>query len=245
LKSTFNRKQREFEEREQLFIRIADHILSKDGDAELNMDKLATNSEYSKGTVYKHFSCKEDLLTAIYYEKFHVLFRLFKKVMAIPMSTRDRQIGIHVAHSLFDYRYFSESARLMSPNTTSMQGKISPRRKVKLEELQMEFQNLLLNLIQEGIDVGDIQLPVGITADMVALANQAFSFGMITMMYGSCKTPESYESFMYIHLVSVSRLLDGYNWRPCSEECDLKKVVRKVEEALKDDFDELLDCGAT
>jgi AcrR family transcriptional regulator len=245
LKSTHDRKQREFEEREQLLIRIADHILSKDGEAELNMDKLVASSEYSKGTVYKHFNCKEDLLTAIYYEKFHVLFRLFKKVLDIPMSTRDRQLGIHVAHSLFDNRYFNESARLMAPNTTAMQGKISSKRKVKLEELQLKFQTMLLTLIQEAMDVGDLQLPSGITADMVALANQAFSFGMITMMYGSCKTPESFDSFMYIHMESVSRLLDGYNWRPYSEECDPKSIVRIVEEALKEDFDELLNHGTT
>lgn len=247
MKTTNNRKQREFEEREQLLIRIADHILNTAGEAELNMDRLASNSEYSKGTLYKHFSCREDLLTAIYYEKFQILFRLFKKVIALPMSTRDRKLGIHVAHSLFDYRYFNESARLMAPNSVAMQEKISPTRKKKLEQLQFDFQQLLLGLIQEGIDKGDLQLPRGINADMVALANQAFSFGMITMMYGSCKNPESFEFFMNIHLESVSRLLDGYNWRPFTEDdnYNYKSVIRKVEEALKDDFDELLNEAET
>jgi AcrR family transcriptional regulator len=240
LKSTHNRKQREFEEREQLLIRIADDIMNTNGEAELNMDKLVASSEYSKGTVYKHFSCKEDLLTAIYYEKFNVLFRLFKKVTVIPMSTRARQLGIHVAHSLFDHRYFNESARLMLPNTTAMQGKISPSRKAKLEELQLNFQLVLLDLIQEGIDVGDLQLPSGITSEMVALANQALSFGMMTMMYGRCKDTASFDSFMYLHLEGASRLLDGFNWSPFSEDCDYKSIVAKVEEVLKDDFDNLL-----
>jgi AcrR family transcriptional regulator len=44
------------------------------------MDILVARCEYSKGTVYKHFSCKEDLLCAI--EKFKVLYRLFQKVAA-------------------------------------------------------------------------------------------------------------------------------------------------------------------
>ncbi|NHN31383.1 TetR/AcrR family transcriptional regulator [Paenibacillus agricola] len=241
MKITHNRKQREFEEREQLLIRLADQILSKDGEAELNMDKLVASSEYSKGTVYKHFGCKEDLLTGIYYEKFLILFRLFQKVIDLPLTTRDRQLGIHVAHSLFDYRYFHESARLMAPNTAAMQGKISASRKVKLEQLQLDLQKLLLALIQEAVDQGDLKLPVGISADMVALANQAFSFGMITMMYGSCKTPESYRAFMYAHLESASRLLDGYRWHPISGDCDYRGVVEKVEEALKEDFEELLN----
>lgn len=245
LKTTHNRKQREYEAREQLLIRIADNILSKDGEVELNMDKIASKSEYSKGTLYKHFGCKEDLLTAIYYEKFQVLFGLFKKVMVMPMSTRDRQLGIHVAHNLFDYHYFNESTRLMIPNTAAMQGKISPMRKKKLEQLQFDFQKLLLDLVQEGIDKDDLQLPQGISADMVVLANQAFSFGMITMMYGSCKTPESFESSMYTHLVSVSMLLDGFNWRPFTEGSNLKSIVKIVEEALKKDFDELLGQGTT
>jgi AcrR family transcriptional regulator len=246
LLSTQDRKKREFEEREQLLVKIADDILSTQGELALTMDKLVAYSEYSKGTVYNHFSCKEDLLSAIYYEKFKILFRLFKKVAAMPLPSRERELGLHVAHSLFDHRYFQESARLMAPNTSGMQEKVSPHRRVMLQELQQKFQKVLLDLIQEGIDEGDLRLPSGLTADMVAVANQALSFGMMTVMYGSCTGPDhqDLELFLYAHLEAASRLLDGYNWRPYSDACDYKSIVAKVEETLRDDFETLLTANS-
>ena len=161
---TLNRKKkREFEEREQALISIADKILSKGGEAVLTMDNLIAHTEYSKGTVYKHFKSKDDLLAAIYFQKFQVLLRIFSKVVSLPLPTRERELGLHVAHSLFDRRYFRESARLMAPNTKAMLEKVSPQRRDKLEALHQKFQELLLEpLIQEAVDSGGPEADAGL-----------------------------------------------------------------------------------
>lgn len=242
LSSTQSRKIREFEAREKLFIKIAVHLFDKNGEAALTMDSLIAHCEYSKGTVYKHFGSKQDLLAAIYLEKFKVLHRLFSKVVALPLSSRERQLGLHAAHSLFDSRYFNESARLMDINTSRMQEKMSSRYKIELEGLQQNFQKLLLDLIQEGIDAGDLRLPSGVTADMLAFANQGLSFGILAMTYGQCTEPddEEWAPFLHMHLATAARLLDGYNWRPYSDAGDLTTIIVKVKDALKMDFAVLL-----
>src|SRR5277367_6090373 len=63
--STLTRKQREVHQRELMLLDVARKMLVEDGYAGLKLDRLAEATEYSKGTVYQHFSTKEDLVTAL------------------------------------------------------------------------------------------------------------------------------------------------------------------------------------
>ena len=63
--STLTRKQREVHQRELMLLDVARKMLIENGYAGLNMDRLAEATEYGKGTVYQHFSTKEDLVTAL------------------------------------------------------------------------------------------------------------------------------------------------------------------------------------
>ena len=57
-----NRKQRERIEREQLILDAARNIINQEGWEHLTMERVAAAVEYSKGTVYNHFSSKEDVV---------------------------------------------------------------------------------------------------------------------------------------------------------------------------------------
>ncbi|MDH4361855.1 MAG: TetR/AcrR family transcriptional regulator, partial [Nitrospirota bacterium] len=56
------RKKREYTQRESLIIDAARKLLLDRGYLDLNMDQIADVTEYSKGTIYQHFSCKEEIL---------------------------------------------------------------------------------------------------------------------------------------------------------------------------------------
>ncbi len=59
------RKQREIRQREAYLLDVARKMLMEHGFSGLSMDRLAEATEYSKGTVYQHFSTKEDLVAAL------------------------------------------------------------------------------------------------------------------------------------------------------------------------------------
>ncbi|MDA7950753.1 MAG: TetR/AcrR family transcriptional regulator, partial [Pirellulaceae bacterium] len=59
------RRQREFQQREDQILLSARKILANQGYLGLNMDKIADEIEYAKGTVYQHFSCKEEIIIAL------------------------------------------------------------------------------------------------------------------------------------------------------------------------------------
>jgi len=51
-----SRKQREIATREQLILDTAQNILHEQGYSHLTMERIAEATEYSKGTIYYHFS---------------------------------------------------------------------------------------------------------------------------------------------------------------------------------------------
>ena len=63
--ATSTRKARELEAREALILDTAQRLVEERGYLGMNMDLVAEATEYSKGTIYQHFSCKEELLSAL------------------------------------------------------------------------------------------------------------------------------------------------------------------------------------
>lgn len=56
------RKKHELRKREELFLQVARRLLLERGFHGLTMDRIAEETGYSKGTIYLHFGCKEELL---------------------------------------------------------------------------------------------------------------------------------------------------------------------------------------
>ena len=88
------RKQREFQLREQLILDSAQCILHELGYAQLTMERVADAVEYSKGTIYNHFSSKEDLVCALCCRCVSNLIELFKRAYDYPGTTRELVLPI-------------------------------------------------------------------------------------------------------------------------------------------------------
>lgn len=66
-----NDKKRQFAEREQRILQTAEQLLLESGEGDLTLDSLALQLDLAKGTLYKHFASKDELLLRILidYEK--------------------------------------------------------------------------------------------------------------------------------------------------------------------------------
>jgi len=60
-----SRKQRETELRKQIILEAAEKLFLSKGYEDTTMDDIATDAEFSKGTLYNYFRSKEDLYLAI------------------------------------------------------------------------------------------------------------------------------------------------------------------------------------
>lgn len=92
-----DRKQKARQERDELILDCATSILHSQGLHKLNMQAVAAMTDYSKGTIYQHYSCKEDLLTALVIRCGNRLLRLLQKAADYSGSLRCRVALISAA----------------------------------------------------------------------------------------------------------------------------------------------------
>ncbi len=72
------RSQREQLEREEAIISKAEKLFCKQGFEKVSMDNLAKECEFTKRTIYRYFTCKEDLFFAVALRGYKCLFDLIK-----------------------------------------------------------------------------------------------------------------------------------------------------------------------
>ncbi len=83
-----DRKQKERLERDELILNCAQTLLQRDGLHKLTMQAVAAMTEYSKGTIYQHYHCKEDLLGALVARCGDKLVGLLQKAATYDGSVR-------------------------------------------------------------------------------------------------------------------------------------------------------------
>ena len=76
-------------------------MLIDNGFAGLNLDELARLTDYSKGTVYGHFGCKEDLVTALAIESLEQRLSLFDRAQRFEGLPRERMLALGIADKVF------------------------------------------------------------------------------------------------------------------------------------------------
>ena len=88
--SSLSRKEREFIAREELILKHARRLLLEKGFQAWNMEQLAEAVEYSKGTLYQHFSSKEDLVLGVATQSLRQRADLFEQAATFQGRTRER-----------------------------------------------------------------------------------------------------------------------------------------------------------
>jgi len=74
------RKQREVKDRDELILKVGRKLFLDKGYHSVTMDMIAKEVEYSKGTIYQHYNCKECIISALCIRFSSVLLSLFTKV---------------------------------------------------------------------------------------------------------------------------------------------------------------------
>ena len=64
--SSMTRKQQERFARDQLILSVANELFADQGYHQTSMQHIANKAGYSKGTIYQHYTCKEDVLAKLY-----------------------------------------------------------------------------------------------------------------------------------------------------------------------------------
>jgi AcrR family transcriptional regulator len=218
----------ELELRESDCLRVARRLFLTKGIDGLTMEKIAADTELSKGTIYQHFSSKEDVLAALCLES--GLFRLSLLERAALFKGRSRERAVAVAKA--DYIVFRlhpdywQTEQLT--NVLSLTAKISSARKASLEAVAERSAGIALGMIRDGIASGDLTLPSGLTPEKFLLA----LLGLTRGLYLYCSGTPPFRDWSGDLLATYEQLFgctcDGFGWKPLSNDWNYARTVQRV-----------------
>ncbi len=220
--------------REQELIDTAIEIMEQEGTAGLTMDKVVARVPYSKGTVYNHFSSREDLLTGVCNASMSQLAQLFQRAVSFKGSTRERIAAVHYAYLLHALLDPSKFMLVLYAKTANMIERTSEVRMQQHYELEGRLMGPVLQVVDEAIENGDVTLPPHLTPKQAVFTNWAGCFGVIALLIscqGHCGARSGLDLQQEV-INHINLVLDGMSWRPLSNEWDYAKSIQRIAEEL-------------
>ncbi len=231
--NTLTRKQREILQREEDILELSRPMLIEGGYHGLNMDRIAAELEYSKGTIYKHFSCKEEIIIALAIETLEKRTDFFSRAAAFRGGSRERITAIGAGCELF-VRLFPDHFEVEQIiNSRSIWEKTSENRRNLMHTAESKCMHMVSGIVRDGIAQGDLQLPEGTTPEELVFGLWSLTFGAHSIL----STGESLanlgikEPFAAIRM-NINHILDGCGWRPLFAEFDYKSLMQRIEDEV-------------
>lgn len=234
---TLTPKQQEIRAREAKILAVARPIVVHEGYHGLSMDRIAEEVQHSKGTIYNHFSCKEEIVIALAVQNVDKRMELFKKAAQFKGRPRFRMMAVVQAAEIFVRKYadFFHFERILE--LPSVLEKTSEKRQAIIRGCEMQCMSVVAGIARDAIAAEDLELPKSITPEKLV-------FGLWSLTTGAYSIMLSSESLTQMGLDDpyetvrdhTSALLDGFNWQPLSREYDAKKLLKKIQkEVFKDE----------
>lgn len=236
---TRERRARQFEEREQRLLNKARELIVRDGLLNLQMARLAEESEHAMGTLYQHFACKEDLLLALTTESVVHQAELFRRAAEWQASTRDRMFAITVADTIFVKRYPEHFRIAQYAQCEVVWNAASSSRREAHYEASQPLCDSVLGIVNEAIACGDLD-PRGLNPEQVSTGCWTMAMGFHNLVHAD-GTLEHYNIHQpYLLLCRhMQHLLNGLVWRPLVDPADTTALDDLISRIRTEVFHEL------
>ncbi|NQZ90791.1 MAG: TetR/AcrR family transcriptional regulator [Moritella sp.] len=88
------------QEQENMILDAAAQCIEQTSLIDFTMSSVAKTAGMSMGSIYKHVQCKEDIIFALAIRVYHHQSSVFEQVIALPLTTPERLIGISLLNPL-------------------------------------------------------------------------------------------------------------------------------------------------
>lgn len=229
--STQERKQRERAEREQRFIQAARGLIASDGILNLQMAKLADACDYATGTLYQHFSSKEDLLVAVAADSIEPNLALFERASAWQECSRHRLFALSVVDTVCTDRCPVQAKLIQYVFTEAVWENASEARRQQLTVAVQRFAPHVERIVLDAIESGDLaargleplELSLGPWSLIKGMHALSHTRGLLQSMGVGQSQPLLYRQ-MQVYL-------NGMNWQPLFDLDDtaaLRQLVERI-----------------
>jgi AcrR family transcriptional regulator len=230
---TISRKQRERLERESLILDVAQNMLHEHGYNHLTMERIAESVQYSKGTIYNHFTSKEDLVASLCCRCMSNLIEIFEWASQYPGSTRERYSAIGIGYALYHQCYPMESSNLQILTNNAVRERVSEAKLAEVGALEQQIIDITGSIVKQAIDCGDLDQKY---LDQIS----TIVFGCWSMHYGAIMLSQSdipltelgFNPVVTMLWQNANTYLDGYHWLPLSHNFNTDTMFEKISNDL-------------
>ena len=232
-----SRKQKEIQQREVDILAVARRMLLDSGYELLSMDKLAAELRTAKGTIYNHFSNKEEIVLRLVCQALQVRHELFRIAAVAFAESRLRMMACSAASHLYvqEYREYFAIEQLVSNSTIRGKAKEESCRIVRDFEKQCMLS--VSCIVRDAIAVGDFMLPPTMSAP-------EFIYGFWSINFGSHVLNHQRPGFGELGISDPAEtirqhcccMLNGYNWRPIMSLQESSFIFAEIKDRLESIF---------
>lgn len=226
---TSERKKREFQQRERLFLDTADRLIRTDGLVNLQMARLAEACDYATGTLYQHFTSKEDLLVALAGASSQCHVEMFERIRHWEASSRDRMFAIAVCDADFAAANPVHTKLMQYIFTQAVWENASEVRRREMLSFCDPIGEMVSAIVREAVEAGD--LPANGLSEMeLALGPWCLCEGMHSLvqtqgLLEACGIERPRRLlFQQVHIH-----LNGMGWQPLLDPADDTAIAALVE----------------
>lgn len=236
------------EEQERLIICAAIKAIEESSLLDFSMSAIAKLAGLSMGSVYKFVQCKEDVLIALATRMYQERQSVFKKVLALPLTTPERIIAI----SLLDFskvQMYNFDNQLESiVNTEAMMKRCSERWLSLMiacgKQCETMFQQFLQNAANSGeltsgsrdieeINLGTWSLSVGYF--QTVRLHQCWHNDLDENIDGIDDEENEKNTLVLtadnIHIRTMKRLVNTYDWQQKVSNDDIENICLHLADA--------------
>lgn len=239
--NTLSRKQREIRERQELFLDIAEQLLAEHGHQALSMDRIAEIAEYSKGTVYQHFKCKEEVLIHICWRGMAELAELFERAASFDGNSRERMLACLISHSLYAKLYPLHFDMINTVKAGGVKEKISEECQQHHREMEQRVMGAIVGVVLQAQQLGELPEDCCLSPVELVYALWSLSYGGLSLQNADIDLeglgfPEPDRALA----VLATYALDGVGWQPSSSEFNFADSAERIQNSLyAEEFNEL------
>ena len=212
---TLTRKQREIEDREKQILDLARPVLASQGYQALSMDRLATEMQYAKGTLYNHFPNKEEIIAALALDALKLRGGMFEFVSRQSPHSRHRMAAIGVACQYYATQFAQHFAIEQMLRNSIIWEKASPKRQQLIRDCEFRSMGIVAGLARDGVATGELKLPEAMSCEEFVFGFWALTFGSQTLIASSPSLPDiNINNPHWSVRFHAWTLMNGYDWQP-------------------------------
>lgn len=194
-----SRKEIEFAKREQEILKAAISLFEKPHWETVTVEQISKKAEIGKGTVYKHFTCKEEIYARISLSFMHRLIATYDSLpeQSEPVNVIREIIRVSFSHFLDNP---AEARVSFYCKRFDFRERLEPGYREEFEQLDEYFASYIGSILEPGIKSGMFpdmpveQLTIGLEA--------TFDGAISTIWNGGLNCLEDTDLDTYINLIS-------------------------------------------